>query len=48
MMADFMASIFGVYQTVNGQANWQYIGGVLIFCIALYSIFRLIGAIFKR
>lgn len=27
--------------------DWPYLSGVLIFCIALYSLFRIVGVFFK-
>lgn len=27
--------------------DWPYLSGVLIFCIALYSLFRIVGCFFK-
>ena len=47
-MSEVMISLFGVYTPVDGCADWQYIGGVLLFAICLYSLFRLLGGIFKR
>lgn len=47
-MRDVMISIFGTYTPIDGCADWAYIGGVLLFAIVLYSVFRLAGAIFKR
>lgn len=48
MMRDAMITIFGTYTPIDGCADWSYIGGVLIFAICLYSLFRIIGAVFKR
>lgn len=48
MMREMMVSIFGTYTTVDGGANWEYIGSVLIFTITLYSLFRFIGMVFKK
>lgn len=38
-----------VTKTLSGLAgvDWPYVGGVLLFAICLYSVFRLIGVIFK-
>lgn len=47
-MRDVMIQIFGVYTPIDGCADWSYIGGVAIFAIALYSVFRLAGMVFKR
>lgn len=27
--------------------DWPYLSGVLIFCITLYSLFRIVGVFFK-
>lgn len=48
MMREMMISIFGNYTPIDGCADWSYIGGVVIFTICLYSLFRLLGAVFKR
>lgn len=48
MMKEAMIAIFGEYTTVNGCTDWAYVGAVAIFCICLYSLFRLIGAVFRR
>lgn len=48
MMRDVMVSIFGAYTSVDGGTNYEYVGSVVIFCICLYSLFRLAGAVFKR
>lgn len=48
MMREMMVQIFGTYTTVDGCANWEYIGGVLIFAISLYSLFRFVGMVFKK
>lgn len=47
-MRDAMITIFGVYQPIEGCADWSYIGGIVIFAICLYSMFRLLGSVFKR
>lgn len=47
MMRDVIVQIFGTYNPINGCADWSYIGGVAVFCICLYSLFRLAGAVFK-
>lgn len=38
------------YITPSGAAgvNWQYVAGVGLFAITLYSLFRLIGGVFSR
>lgn len=48
MMQDMMITIFGNYVSVDGGTNWEYVGSVVIFCICLYSLFRLVGMVFKR
>lgn len=48
MMQEMMVAIFGVYQTVDGAPNWEYIGSVAIFCICLYSLLRIVGMVFKK
>lgn len=48
MMAEAMTAIFGTYTPIDGCADWQYIGGVIIFSICLYSMFKLIGGVFKK
>ena len=47
-MQEVMISIFGTYSPIDGCADWSYIGGVVLFSICLYSLFRLAGGIFKR
>lgn len=47
-MIDVIQSIFGEYHLVDGQTNYEYIAAVVIFCIILFSIFRIIGAVVKR
>lgn len=47
-MMEIMESIFGEYTLVNGCTNWQYIGGVVIFAIVLWSVFRLVGLAVSR
>lgn len=47
-MRDVMISIFGTYQTIDGATNWEYVGSVLIFAICLWSVFRLLGMVFKK
>ena len=41
---------FDEVQYIEGIAGWdmQYILGVLLFCICLYSLFRIIGIIIKN
>lgn len=48
MLRDVMVQIFGVYTTVDGHANYEYIGAVALFGITLYCCFRLAGQVFKR
>lgn len=48
MMQEVMTAIFGTYTPIDGCADWQYIGGVLLFAITLYSLFRIAGCLFKR
>lgn len=57
MMKDVLIQIFGVYEpvvytlsdgTACAGADWSYIGGVAVFCICLYSMFRILGGLFKR
>ena len=57
MMTDAMLSIFGRYEpcvhvledgTVLLATNWGYIATVAVFGICLFSLFRLIGVLFKR
>lgn len=48
MMREAMTAIFGTYTPIDGCADWAYIGGVVVFSIVLYSVFRMIGVIFKR
>lgn len=48
MMQEAIVNIFGVYQPIDGCADWSYIGGVLVFCIMLFmSLYALCG-VFKR
>lgn len=47
-MKEMMITIFGTYTPIDGCADWSYIGGIIIFSICLYSVFRLAGGIFKR
>lgn len=47
MMTDLMVTLFGTYSPIDGCPDWSYIGGVIIFCIVLYSFFRILGAWFK-
>lgn len=48
MIQEMMISVFGIYQPIDGCADWSYIGGVALFAICLYSFFRILGAVFKR
>lgn len=47
-MSDVMTAIFGTYTPIDGCADWEYIGGVLLFAICLFCLFRLAGGILKR
>lgn len=47
-MMEIMESIFGKYTLIEGATNWQYIGGVAIFCIIVWSIFTIVGTLLKR
>ena len=47
MMKDAVTTIFGTYAPIDGCADWGFIAGVILFAICLYSLFRLIGVIFK-
>ena len=46
--------ISGAYQAVEKVAggvagvDWPWISGVLLFCICLYSFFRIIGSFIRR
>lgn len=44
-MIDVIRNIFGEYQLVDGQTNFEYIAAVLIFAIVLYSVFRILGLV---
>lgn len=48
MMRDAMTAIFGTYTPIDGCADWSYIGGVVVFSIVLFCVFRLVGGLFKR
>lgn len=48
MMQDLMISLFGVYTSVDGATNWAYVGSVAIFLVCLFSLFKLIGMVFKK
>lgn len=42
--------MFGTYTPTGdgfGGADWEFIAQLIIFSICLYSVFRLIGKIFK-
>lgn len=28
--------------------DWQYLAGVIVFCVFIYSLFRFLGGIFRR
>ena len=57
MMTDAMLAIFGPYEPcvhvledgpVLLATNWGYISTVAVFGICLFSLFRLVGVLFKR
>lgn len=48
MMKDVIEQILGTYSPVDGFVDWAYIAGAAVFCICLYSMFRLLGLFFKR
>ena len=49
MMQEAIVNIFGVYQPVDGCADWSYIGGVLVFCIGLFmALYALCGVLKRR
>lgn len=57
MMSEAMLQIFGPYEpvihvledgTVLMGTNWAYICTVAIFGLCLFSLFRLVGVLFKR
>lgn len=48
MMKEVMSQILGVYSPIDGCVDWSYVAGAAVFCICLYSMFRLIGLVFKR
>lgn len=48
MMQEAIANIFGVYQPIDGCADWSYIGGVLVFCIMLFMALYALCGVFKR
>lgn len=56
MMTEAMTTIFGeyvpaVYTLADGTTmtgpNFAYIGSVIVFCICLWSAFRLLGMVLK-
>lgn len=47
-MQEIVQSIFGPYTLVDGNTNYEYIAGVLLFAIVLYSVFRIIGLVFSK
>lgn len=48
MMRELMVQLFGTYTTVDGCPNWEYIGGVLLFIVVVYCLFRLVGVVFGK
>lgn len=44
-MIEVIRNIFGEYQLIDGKTNFEYIAAVLIFCIVLYSVFRILGLV---
>lgn len=56
-MREIAQGILGIYQFQYdidgnlldglGAVDWTYIFGGLLFCIAVYSLFRLIGSLLK-
>lgn len=48
MMRQVIIDLFGVYQPVGGVADWSYIGGVLVFCIALFMVLYALCGVLKR
>lgn len=48
MMKEVMTQILGSYSPIDGSADWSYIAGAAVFCICLYSMFRLLALVFKR
>jgi len=57
MITDAIITIFGEYQPIihtlaDGSVvmgvDWSYVGAVALFGICLWSMFRLIGGVFKR
>lgn len=56
-MKEALVNILGAYEPVvytlsDGTSctgcDWSYIAGAAVFCIALYSFFRILGTVFKR
>lgn len=48
MMKDAIIQLFGEYQPIDGCADWSYIGGVMVFCIALYMVLYAFCGVLKR
>lgn len=57
MMQEAMVQIFGIYQPIivtleNGESlscvDFGYLAGVAIFGVCLFSLFKLMGVLFKR
>ena len=48
MMKAVMIQILGEYAPIDGCADWAYIAGAAVFCICLWSMFRILGLVFKR
>lgn len=47
-MMSVIESIFGAYTLVDGQTNFGYIAGVVVFCIVLYSVLRIVGSVISK
>ena len=48
MMKEVIVQLFGVYQPIDGCADWSYIGGVIVFCIALTLALYALCGVLKR
>lgn len=48
MMKDAIIQIFGVYQPIDGCADWSYIGGVVVFSITLLMVLYALCGVLKR
>ncbi len=47
-MIDVIRNIFGEYQLVDGQTNYEYIAAVVVFCIVLWSVCRFFGSVVSK